>query len=43
MGWSENVGTDDMQFRFMQGRGTTNAIFLVRQLQKVLGQNGEVI
>ena len=30
----ENVNIDDMQFRFMKGRGTIDAIFTVRQLQE---------
>ena len=29
-----NVIIDDMQFGFMPGRGTTDAIFIVRQLQE---------
>ena len=28
------VNVDDMQFRFMPGRGTTNAIFILRQIQE---------
>jgi hypothetical protein len=28
------VKIDDMQFGFMAGKGTTNAIFIVRQLQE---------
>ena len=28
------VKIDDMQFGFMPGRGTTDAIFIVRQLQE---------
>ncbi len=36
----ERVPIDDMQFGFVQGRGTIDAIFLVRQLQeKYLGKN----
>ena len=35
-----NVIIDDMQFGFMPGRGTTDAIFIVRQLQeRYLGKN----
>lgn len=30
----EQVHIDDMQFGFMKGRGTTDAIFIVRQLQE---------
>jgi len=29
-----NVNLDEMQFGFRPGRGTTNAIFIVRQLQE---------
>ena len=36
----ERVFIDDMQFRFMLGRGTTDAIFILRQLQeKHLAEN----
>ena len=36
-----NVIIDDMQFGFMPGRGTTDAIFIVRQLQeRYLEKNG---
>jgi len=28
------IDIDDMQFRFMKGRGTTDAIFIVRQMQE---------
>ena len=30
----ESIVIDDMQFRFMPGRGTTDTIFIVRQLQE---------
>merc|ERR1712035_153140 len=30
----DRVSIDEMQFGFMQGRGTTDAIFIVRQLQE---------
>ena len=33
------VSTDDSQFGFVPGRGTTDAIFVVRQLQKYLAAN----
>jgi hypothetical protein len=37
------VRTDDMQFGFTSGRGTTDAIFIVRQLQeKFLGKKQEL-
>jgi len=37
------VELDDMQFRFSPGKGTTDAIFIVRQLQeKFLSKNKEV-
>ena len=36
----ECIVIDDMQFGFMPGRGTTDAIFIVRQLQeKFLDKN----
>ena len=28
------IEVDDMQFRFMKGKGTTDAIFTLRQMQK---------
>jgi len=28
------IDTDDTQFGFMKGKGTTDAIFIVRQMQK---------
>ena len=37
------VKIDSMQFGFMSGRGTTDAIFIVRQLQeKYLAKNKEL-
>ena len=37
------VKIDDMQFGFMAGRSTTDAIFIVRQLQeKYLARNKEL-
>jgi len=28
----QQIDIDDMQFGFMKGKGTTNAIFIVRQM-----------
>ena len=33
------VSTDDSQFGFVPGRGTTDAIFVVRQLREYLATN----
>jgi len=30
----QQIETDDMQFRFIKGKGTTAAIFIVRQMQE---------
>jgi len=30
----QQIDTDDMQFIFMKGEGTTDAIFIVRQMQE---------
>jgi len=30
----QQIEVDDMQFRFMKGKGTTDAIFTVRQMQE---------
>ena len=35
----EMVNIDEMQFSFVPGRGTTEAIFIVHQLQKYLAAN----
>ena len=40
----KTVKTDDMQFGFSQGKGATDAIFIVRQVQeKLLGKQKEFI
>ena len=36
---SQLVSIDDSQFGFVPGRGTTDAIFVVRQLRKYLAAN----
>ena len=33
------VSIDDSQFRFVPGRGTTNAVFVVRHLREYLAAN----
>ena len=30
----QQIDIDDMQFGFMKGKGTTDAIFIARQMQK---------
>jgi len=30
----QKIGIDDMQFGFMKGKGTTDATFIVRQMQE---------
>jgi len=30
----QQIEIDDMQFRFMKGKGTTDAIFMARQMQE---------
>jgi len=37
----EKVKIDAMQFGFMPGKGTTNAIFTVRQMQEEYGSKGK--
>jgi len=32
----QQIEIDDMQFGFMKGKGTTDAIFIVRQMQRIL-------
>jgi len=35
------AGLDDMQFGFMKGKGTTDAIFIVRQMQEKFRTKGK--
>jgi len=37
----QQIETDDMQFSFMKGKGTTNAIFIVRQMQEKFRAKGK--
>jgi len=37
----QQINIDDMQFRFMKGKGTTDAIFIVRQMQEKLSAKGK--
>ena len=37
----QHVEIDDMQFGFMKGKGTTDAIFIVRQMQKKFRVTGK--
>ena len=37
----EKVNIDDMQFGFRPGKGTTDAIFTVRQMQEKHGRKGK--
>ena len=42
----QQIEIDDMQFRFMKGKGTTDAIFMARQMQenfRVKGNEREFI
>jgi len=32
----QQIEIDDMQFGFMKGKGTTDAIFMARQMQEIL-------
>ena len=37
----QQIDIDDMQFGFMKGKGTTDAIFIVRQVQEKFGPKGK--
>jgi len=37
----QQIDTDDMQFGFMKGKGTTVAIFIVRQMQQKFRAKGK--
>ena len=37
----QQIEIDDMQFGFMKGKGTTDAIFMVRQMQENFRVNGK--
>jgi len=37
----QQIDIDDMQFGFMKGKGTTDAIFIVRQMQKKFRAKGK--
>jgi len=37
----QQIDTDDMQFGFMKGKGTTDAIFVVRQMQEKFRAKGK--
>ena len=37
----QQIDIDDMHFRFMKGKGTTDAIFIVRQLQEKFRAKGK--
>jgi len=36
-----SLSSDDMQFGFMKGKGTTDTIFIVRQMQERFRANGK--
>jgi len=38
---SQQIEIDDMQFGFMKGKGTTDAIFIVRQMQEKFTVKGK--
>jgi len=37
----QHIDIDDMQFGFMKGKGTTDAIFIVRQMQEKFRAKGK--
>jgi len=37
----QQIDTDDMQFRFMKGEGTTDAVFIIRQMQEEFRAKGK--
>jgi len=37
----QQIDTDDMQFGFVNGKGTTDAIFIIRQLQEKFRTKGK--
>jgi len=37
----QQIDTDDMLFGFMKGKGTTDAIFIVRQMQQKFRAKGK--
>jgi len=37
----QQIDIDDMQFGFMKGKGTTDAIFIVRQMQEKFRAKGK--
>jgi len=39
----QQIDIDDMQFGFMKGKGTTDAIFIVRQIQEKFRAKGKKI
>jgi len=37
----QQIDRDDMQFGFMKGKGTTDAIFIIRQMREKFRANGK--
>ena len=37
----QQIDIDDMQFGFMKGKGTTDAIYIVKQMQEKFGAKGK--